>query len=493
MTARDGSPRRGRLFHGWYVVAASFVILFLTAVGSSIIGVMVKPMEADLGWSRSAITAVIFLNMALYAVSIIVTGRLYDRYGPKWVIAVSTVLFSAGFALMATMHSLWEFSLYFGVLVGAGLGGVTVPMFGSIVSRWFTRRRGLFVSLAMAGFCLGQFLLIPVFSDLIEVSGWRTTSLWIAGLTLVVTLALTFGVIRGDPLKFGLRAYEGRGGRPPADGADDTHAAPPSADAATLTRDLTLSEAMRTPSLWLFTIAMFVCGGGDYFVMTHLVAMVTDYGVSTGVAAQMLAWTGLLGLAGILLAGPVSDAIGNKIPIAVTFALRVILFVVVLEFKGTVPFWVFALGMGFTLPITAPLVPTLVSALYGVGSIGLISGFITTAHMVGGGLLSYIGGVVFDKTGDYDVALIISAVLSGVAVLCTLLIREHRHEPPAGGRAFRGERPQRLSRLKTSGYNRSRPADPAGSTAGRQALDFGESSAAVRSCTQQDSAVSKAF
>jgi MFS family permease len=423
------ASRHPRVFHGWYVVAASFAILFVGAVGSSIIGVMVKPMEADLGWSRSAIASVVFLNMAMYAVSIIVTGRLYDRYGPKWVVALSTLFFSAGFALMATMHSLWEFSLYFGVLVGAGLGGVTVPMFGSIVSRWFNRRRGLFVSLAMAGFCLGQFLLIPVFSNMIEISGWRTTSLWIAGLCLVVNLTLTFGVIRGDPQKFGLRAYEGRGGLPLADATKSSSIVlGPSASG----RDLTLSEAMRTRSLWLFTAAMFVCGGGDYFVMTHLVPMVTDYGISTGVAAQMLAWLGLLGLGGILLAGPVSDAVGNKIPIAATFALRVVLFIMVLEFKGTVPFWVFALGMGFTLPITAPLVPTLVSSLYGIGSIGLISGFITTAHMVGGGLLVYIGGVVFDKTGDYDVALIISAVLSGVALGCTLLIREHRHEVTAG-------------------------------------------------------------
>ena len=86
---------------------------------------MVKPMAADLGWSRSAISAAIFLNMAVYAVSLLITGRLYDRYGPKWILAVSSLLFSVGYMLMATMGSLWEFYLYFGVLNAAGLGGTT--------------------------------------------------------------------------------------------------------------------------------------------------------------------------------------------------------------------------------------------------------------------------------------------------------------------------------------------------------------------------------
>ena len=448
MTDTDRTPpsHTPRIFYGWYVLAASFVILFLNAGGRFVIGVMVKPMVAELGWSRSAVSAAIFLNLAVYAVAAIVTGRLYDRWGPKWVIAGSTILFSAGYALMATMDSLWQFHLFYGVLAAAGFGGTTVPIFGSIISNWFEKWRGLAVSLAIAGSCLGQFFLIPVFSDMIVVSGWRSTTLWIAGLSLVVNLALTFGVIRGDPDRFGLHPY---GSRERARRAPDTDpgaeappvaAAPPAATPRPVAsappvvvvgrRDLTLSEAMRTRSLWLFTIAMFVCGGGDYFVTTHLVPMVTDYGLSTATGAGMLAWLGLVSLGGVLLSGPASDAIGNKIPIAITFGLRIVLFVMLLQFKGAAPFWVFSLGMGFTLLVTAVLTPTLVSALYGVTHIGFISGFITTVHMVGGGAWSYLGGLVFDSSGDYDLALMISAVAAAVALGCTLFIRERRHLPP---------------------------------------------------------------
>ena len=80
------SYRSPRLFYGWYVLAASFVILFLNSGGRNVIGVMVKPMAEEFGWSRGPISAAVFVNLAVYALASIITGRLYDRYGPKWVI-----------------------------------------------------------------------------------------------------------------------------------------------------------------------------------------------------------------------------------------------------------------------------------------------------------------------------------------------------------------------------------------------------------------------
>jgi sugar phosphate permease len=419
---------RPRFFYGWYVLAASFVILFVNTGGRASIGVMVKPMTAEFGWSRGAVSSAIFLNLAVYALSVIITGRLYDRFGPKWIIAGSTVLFSAGYALMAQMDSLWEFLLYYGVLNASGLAGTTVALFGSLIGRWFEKRRGLALSLAFAGTCFGQFFLVPVFSDMIVISGWQRASLWIAGVSLVVNLVLTFGVIRGDPEQLGLQPYGRQNGRR---SRSESPTASEPAHLSAAPRDLTLAEAMRSRSLWLFTAAMFACGGADFLVSTHLVPMVTDYGLSTAAAASMLAWLGLLSLAGVLLAGPAADAIGNKLPTVITFALRVVLFVMLVLVKGAVPFWVFSLGFGLTLLVTAPLALTLVGALYGTTHIGFISGFIVTVHTLGGGLWAYLGGVIFDKTGNYDLGFILSAALAGVALICTLLVREERHLPPS--------------------------------------------------------------
>ena len=428
--AQRGAQRGPRVFYGWYVLAASFALLFVNAAAHSTFGLLVKPLQSEFAWSRGAVTSAAFVNLAVYAVSLLVTGRFYDRWGPKWVIAGSAALVTSGYLLMSNLDSLWQLHLYYGVLAAAGFGGTSVALFGSLMGRWFEKRRGLAISLALAGLPLGQFVLIPLVSDAIA-ADWRTTCLWIALTTLAVNLLLTFGVIRGDPAQLKMRAY---GGGPDMHAGEHVALSSPqsgsTAEAAVPTHDLSLGEAMRTRSLWLFTVVMFICGAGDYLLINHLVAMVTDTGLTETVGASMLAWAGLLGLGGMLAAGPAADAFGNRLPVAATFTLRTILFVMLVFTEGTAVFWVFALAMGFTLPITAPILPALVGKLYGIRHIGLICGFVTTVHMLGGGAWSYLAGVLFDRTHDYRLVMLLSAITAALAVVCALLIRDERHLPP---------------------------------------------------------------
>ena len=83
---------------------------------------MMKPVIAEFGWSRSAVSLAVFSNMVVFAVSVVIVGKLYDRYGPKWVILVSSLLFSAGYMLMAVMTSFWQFFFLYGFLAAAGTG-----------------------------------------------------------------------------------------------------------------------------------------------------------------------------------------------------------------------------------------------------------------------------------------------------------------------------------------------------------------------------------
>ena len=410
-----------RVSYAWWVLAASFVILFLNSGARLMIGVMVKPIIADFGWSRGEVSAAVFVNMVVFSFSILVAGRLYDRHGPRWTVLVSGVVFSAGLLLMPTMTTLWQFILYYGVIAAAGLGGLTSALFGAMIARWFEKRRGTAISLAIAGNCLGQFILVPLFSGLLLTDGWRTTMVVVALVCLVVNVLLALLVLRGDPEALGKEPYGHE------EAARQAAAAGPSAREP---RALGLREAMRTGSFWLFTAAMFACGAGDFLLTTHLVPMATDHGVPTTTAVSMLAWFGLLSLGGVLLAGPLSDAVGDKIPIAGAFALRVALFLLVFWSQSPASFWVLALGFGFTFLITAPLTTTLMGRMYGFASIGVLSAFITTVHHIGGGFWAYLGGVIYDGTGSYALAMLVSAIASGVALVCALLIREVRHVAP---------------------------------------------------------------
>lgn len=420
MTSKE-TTHKFHIFYGWYILAACFVILFLTTGVRYTIGVVFKPLITEFGWDRGLVSLGFFINMTIYSFSIIIAGRAYDRYGPKWVIIISNVFLSTGFMSLAFIGSFRGFFIFYGIVAALGMGGTTVPLFAVLTSKWFEKGRGLAVSLGLTGSCVGQFVLVPIFTILVLRYGWRISYFFIGLVMLIIITTLAFLVIKGDPHDLGLKPWghtnevklRKEGDKKPA---------------ALESRDLGLKDAMKTYSFWLFVAFMFICGSGDFMVTTHLIPMVTDYNIPPTTAGNMLAWLGLMSLPGILIAGPLSDKIGTKIPIFLTFLLRFVLFILILKYQNLVSFYIFACAFGFTLLITAPLNAILVGKLYGFSHIGLISGFITTIHHLGGGFLAYVAGEVFDRTGNYRLIFILSAVMVLIAALCTVLIKERRHQ-----------------------------------------------------------------
>ena len=415
------SPHSTRLFYGWHVLAGCFFLLFFQSGARHSFGVMFKPMISQLGWDRASISLAFFLNMTMFALTLTVAGRFYDRYGPKWVIFISTVFMAVGYVGISRIGSLWEFYLYYGVVVGIGVGGASVPLVAALMSKWFEKRRGLAISLAICGNCVGQFALVPLFTIFVIHYDWRISYFIIGFIILVINTLLAFAVIKGDPGELGLKPF-----------GHHTQAGVKTAKDQTIPedspKDLGLMDAMRTRSFWLFLIAMFICGSGDFLVTAHLIPLATDHGISATTAGNMLALFGLMSMGGVLFAGPVSDSIGNKIPIALNFLLRIGVYVLILKYQNLISFYIFAMVFGFTFLITAPLTATLAGRLYGFSHVGLLSGFITTVHHLGGGFWAYIGGLLFDKTGSYRLIFIFSAILAMIAMLCTIFINERRHE-----------------------------------------------------------------
>jgi MFS family permease len=388
------------LFFGWYILCACFFILFFQSGARYAFSVMFKPMLADLGWNRTSLSSAFFLNMAIFALTMSISGRLYDRYGPKWVILVSTLFMSVGYVGIAFIDSLWEFYICYGLLAAIGFGGASIPLVAALMTNWFEKRRGLAISLAISGNCMGQFLLVPVFTAIVLNHGWRISYALIGFIMLAVNTFLCLTVIRGNPAALGLQPFGRKEQEPPAPGA--TRSTP-----GTMPHDLGLRAALGTYSFWLFLILMFVCGSGDFLVAVHLVAFLTDFGITFKAAGNILALIGLLSMGGILIAGPASDRFGNRWPIALTFVLRFMVFILILK--------------------SAPLTATLMGRLYGLSHVGLLSGFVTTVHHLAGGFWAYMGGMVFDRTGGYRLIFVISAAMCLIAVACALLIKEKRH------------------------------------------------------------------
>jgi predicted MFS family arabinose efflux permease len=161
--------------------------------------------------------------------------------------------------------------------------------------------------------------------------------------------------------------------------------------------------------------------------VTHLAPFVTDQGLSPVTAGNILAWFGLMSMVGLLAAGAAADMIEIKIILILTFLLRVVLFILVLVYQHIGSYYVFALLFGFTLSITAPLTPVLLGKIYGSTHLGIVTGFITTFHHIGGGWWSFMGGVMYDRMGDYRLAFMLSAMMALIAVLASIFIKEKRH------------------------------------------------------------------
>jgi MFS family permease len=407
-------------YYPWYIVVASFIMLFFNSGASYALGVMFKPIIREFGWSRSAVSLVFMVNMIVFALALTVVGKLYDRFGPKWIIIISALFLSVGFVLTSFVHTFGQFFFSYGLLAAAGPAGLGVPLVSTVVSKWFEKWRGLALSISLAGTSIGAFILVPVLSLVATSYGWRSSFLCLGLIVLAVDSLLAIFVIKGDPRHLNMSPFGARQGKPEQ---TPTGTPSPSGEPASMG----LRAAARTRSFWLFLVIMFICGSGDFFATTHFINFATDYGVSSLTAANMMGWFGLMSMVGVIITGPAADRIGSKIPIVITFLLRFALFLFVLKYKSVTSLYVYALFFGFTQLVTAPLAPMLAGRLYGFGYIGILSGVINTVHFLGGGFWTYATGLIFDRTGSYQLAFAVSAIMAMTAVLCAIFIVEKKH------------------------------------------------------------------
>ena len=187
-----------------------------------------------------------------------------------------------------------------------------------------------------------------------------------------------------------------------------------------------IREAAGTRQFWLLVGVYAICGFGDFFVGTHVVAFAQDRGISPFLAGNLLAVMGLTGLLGVVLAGALSDRSGPVLPAVLCFVARVAVFGLVLVDQSEVSVTIFALVFGLTFLMTAPLCVIFVVQSFGSRHLGALTGLITMIHHMCGGVGAYLGAASFDNTGKYDAAFIVMLAFSLVAALMALMLRKPR-------------------------------------------------------------------
>ena len=404
--------------YSWAILAVGFSILFFSGGSRFAFGLMLKPMSEELDVSRSTLSLAVTMFMVVSALAMPFVGRLVDRWSLRGTIAIGAVIGAAGLALMGQVQSSWQVFLVYGVVYALGNSGTSIAPVVVMVSQWFVERRGFATSVAVSGNAIGQLVIVAALASALAAIGWQASYTVLAVVNAAILLPLILLVVRpGPPLE-----------NAAASATSGSEAAP---------QPLTLRQALSSRPFLLLVAIYTICGFQDFFVATHIVAFAQDQGVGDVLAGNLLAWMGVMGLLGVLLAGVMADAVGASRPTALCFLMRIGIFALIIPLQSTPAILAFGLLYGFTFLITAPLTVLFLGNIYGPNRLGTLTGTVSMIHQIMGGLGALVGGWIFDQTGSYNAAFILMLSLSLAATVLTLAVREplRRHRIPLGATA----------------------------------------------------------
>jgi MFS family permease len=413
MTASSGTS--SRIHPAWVVLMAVTVCMMASSGLRSVFGVYIKPLEAEFGWTRGALSGVAAISLLLLGAAGPFAGRLADRWGPRRVILLSLILLGVGSIGAAAVHALWQLYVTTGLLMGIGAGGLGLATGSVIATRWFEARRGLAIGIAAGGMSAGQLVIIPLAAALMLWFGWRVSVFWLGVGVLAVVLPLAMWLIRNEPADRGVRAYG-------ATGASLTAAQ--TLDARRAGR-VGIVEAAQFPQFWLLMSTFFVCGyTTNGMVLTHFMPHALEHSFTEFQASTALGIMGAMNVLGTIGSGFLCDRFGRRGPLATYYLLRGIslIFLVYVWDVRSLHLWAAIYGLNYIS--TVPPTTTLTASIFGRYSVGELSGWIFFAHQVGAALGAAIAGWVFEFYGSYSPAFISAGLLGILAAALTMLIRE---------------------------------------------------------------------
>ena len=172
-------------------------------------------------------------------------------------------------------------------------------------------------------------------------------------------------------------------------------------------------------------LGFFVCGFQVVFIATHMPAFLADKGLPAWVGSKVLALIGLFNIFGSLAAGWPGARIPKPWPLCGIYAGRAISIGIFIALPVTpVTAFVFAAAMGLFWLSTVPLTNGVVASMFGVKNLAMLGGLVFFAHQIGSFLGGWLGGLIYDRTGSYDIAWSIAISLSVIATLLNLPIKE---------------------------------------------------------------------
>jgi predicted MFS family arabinose efflux permease len=361
------------------LITSSIIISICMGLRQSL-GLFMRPMTLELGISAATFAFAIALQNIVWGLSQPFVGALADRYGPRPVLIGTALMYAAGLLLMVFAKAMPGGLQIAGFLAGIGTAGTGFGVLIGTVSRATPpEQRSRTVGIVAAAGSLGTMVLAPIGQGLINGLGWKTAM--VAFAAIAASMALLSLAIREQPLA----------------------QAPNAATKQNLGE--AIREAMAHRGYLFMTLAFFACGFQLVFITTHLPTYLQLCGVAPGVAASALALIGLFNAIGTYTFGLLGARYSQKHLLALIYLMRT-LFIIIFLLVPVAPATtlVFAAAMGFLWLGVVPLVTGIIGRIFGVTHFNTLYGIVFLSHQVGSFFGAWMGGVLFDRMGNYDVA-----------------------------------------------------------------------------------------
>ncbi|MGE3984946.1 MAG: MFS transporter [Dehalococcoidia bacterium] len=394
---RDVLTGKRQIYYGWRVLLVGTIAMALgSGLSMSSFGLYVHPLEDEFGWNRADVSVA-------YSVAILTGGLVgpfighwVDAHGARLCIVVGGCLAACSYILLAMTQELWQFYVFYGIHAVFRQMMFFLP-FQSLISQWFERRRGVALSILGSGFSIGGFVVLPIVAVAIGGLGWRGAFLFSGVVLGIFYLLAGIFVLRNRPADVGELI----------DGNREPEAGVPARSASRNAEGMTLREAMRTPQFWLCAVGFMLLFFGMIGWMAHQVPFYESVGMSRATATFIVSMIAGLGVLSRLSIGLIADHF-DRFELVVVALLGTLMLGMVTLLISTHPVaigifiicWVIGSSMG---PLAESIV--LIKA-FGLRHFGSILGAVLVVETSGEVLSPSIAGIIYDRTGSYDGALV---------------------------------------------------------------------------------------
>jgi MFS family permease len=397
-----------KLYYGYVIVAVTFVIMLFSWGLYIVFGVFFDQLRGEFHWSRALISGAYSLSSIVSGVLAIPMGGLTDRFGPRLVVTFSGFFLGLGYLLMSQVNALWQFYLFYGVILGIGMSGLWIPLISPLV-RWFVEKRSLMTGTVISGVTVGQLMAPLVFSRLIAAHGWRLSYIILGGAVMLVIVLLS-QFMRPGPGQIGRLSTREKEAE--------------KQNFQSESEDFILKEAVRTRQFWLVAAIFFCIGFTAFSITVHIFPHATNLGIPDITAANILSISGGIGIIGnFVLGGIAGDIIGNRKVFIIGLALMVVSLLWIIPTREVWLLYLFAVVFGIGIGGAGTSESPLLARLFGLSSHGLIYGVVGLSWTLGGAVGPFVTGYMCDVFQNYQLAFLLCAVIGIIGILLLLMLR----------------------------------------------------------------------